>query len=89
MSVFLSAVLIGAGVVLVCTTSGSLVRIWLVRHSFDMAPRSPVLLICVGAAAVIMAFLVLLHWLLLLDGGRGLPCYATFLATYFCEHGFD
>ena len=80
----LAAALIAAGAVLVCGTSGLLVRIWLVRHSFDMAARSPVLLVCCCATVLAMAILVLLHWFLLLEGS-GLPCYVTFWASYACE----
>lgn len=83
----LSAALIGAIVILVCMTSALLVRIRALRQEFDMAARSPVLLICVGFTNLVVAVLVLLHWLLLLEGRRlGLPCYASFLATYFCEY---
>lgn len=82
----LSAALVGAGVVLVSISSAFLVRIWLERRSFDMAARSPVLVVFVGVASLIMAVLVLLHWFLLLKGqGLGLPCYATYTASYFCE----
>ena len=81
-----SVVLITAGVMLTSTTSALLLRIWLERRSFDMAARSPVLLIFVAVASLTMAVLVLLHWFLLLEGrGLGLPCYATFIASYFCE----
>ena len=82
----LSAALIGVIVVLVCTTSALVVRIWVLRHSFDMAARSPVLLICVGFTVLVMVVLLLLHWFLLLEGrGPGLPCFVTFMASYFCE----
>jgi len=81
----LGAVLVCAGAVLICCTLGLLVRIWRVRHSFVMAARSPVLLICTAITALTMAVLVLLHWFLLLDG-QGLPCFATYWASYLCEY---
>ena len=80
----LAATLIAVGAALVCGTSGLLFRIWTVRHSFDMAARSPVLLVCCSGACLTMAVLVLLHWFLLLEG-RGLPCYATYWASNACE----
>lgn len=82
-----SAALMGVIILLVCTTSALLVRIWVLRRSFDMAARSPILLICVGLTVLVMLVLVLLHWFLLLEGqGLGLPCFATFVASYFCEY---
>lgn len=65
----LSAALIGAIFVL-CTTSALLVRGWVLWHSFDMAARSPVLVMVVGVAPLTTLVLVLLHWILLLEGRR-------------------
>ena len=77
-----AAVLIGAvSTVLTCATLALISRIWRLRHSFEMAARSPVLLICSGATELVMAELVLLHWFLILDG-PGLPCSVTFWAEY-------
>lgn len=51
-----------------------------------MAARYPVLLISVGVAALTATVMILLHWLLLLEGrGLGLPCYAIFWPSYTCE----
>ena len=79
-----AAVIAVVGVVKVCATLALISRIWSARYSFEMAARSPVLLICSAGSGQIMAVLVLLHWFLLLDG-PGLPCVVTFWSTYVCE----
>lgn len=58
----------------------------LAPNTIDRLWNIPVL-VFVRVASLFLVVLVLLNWLLLLEGrGLGLPCYAaTFIGTYFCE----
>jgi len=59
-------------------------KILSLRHSFDIAARSPILLISAGVFSLAVADIVLVHQVQLLEGD-GLPCYAMFWSSYACE----
>lgn len=64
-------------------------RMWVLRNTFEMVARAPVLVISTGVATFVTAVSVMLHWALLFDG-LGLPCYLIFWSSYSCERvGLD
>lgn len=79
-----SATLIVAALLNACVWLGLLRQLWVLRHSFEIAARAPVLVGICSAASLTVLSAILVHWILLLEA-KGLPCYVMLLVSYFCE----
>ena len=79
-----SVVLIAVALLNACVWSGLLRQLWILRHSFEIAARAPVLVGISGVASLIVLLAIFVHWILLSEA-KGLPCYVMLLITYFCE----
>ncbi|CAM9794056.1 unnamed protein product [Pylaiella littoralis] len=60
---------------------GLLWRMYSLRHDFEIAARSPQLVILTGFSCYVMSTAVLLQWLLL-NAGTSLPCWVVFVISY-------
>lgn len=72
------------GVVLVAKTilcMGFLVRMFLLRQDFEIAARSPQIVLLAGFFAYVMSATVLLEWLLG-NAGTHLPCWVVVWVSY-------
>lgn len=58
--------------------------VWHLRHTFEIAARSPLLVCIFEVAALQLVLSVLVHWLILLEGGR-MPCYGIYWTSYLGE----
>lgn len=63
---------------------GLLWRMYSLRHDFEIAARSPQLVILTGFSCYVMSTAVLLQWLLL-NAGTSLPCWVVFVISYSSE----
>ena len=79
-----TAALIVATVVIACVWSGLLWRLWVLRHTFEIAARAPGLVGVFGVATLVVVLAILVHWTLLVEG-QGLPCYVMLFTSYQCE----
>lgn len=63
---------------------GLLWRMHSLRHDFEIASRSPQLVIVSASTAYFLSMTVLLHWTLV-GAGLSLPCWAVIVTNYICE----
>lgn len=75
------------GVAVIIMSVGSLVllwRMWSIRHEFEIAARSPQLVVLIGFTCYIMCMTVLLQWFLL-SVGTSFPCWVVYWNNYLSE----
>ncbi|CAM9557458.1 unnamed protein product [Ascophyllum nodosum] len=66
-----------------CVWFALVCRIWMLRHVFEIAARSPICICIKQIASIIVVASVALHWILLWEGRGGLPCHAVNATSYF------
>lgn len=60
---------------------GALLRMFILRHDFEIAARSPQIMLLAGFFAYVMVVAVLLQWFLV-NVGSSLPCWVVIWISY-------